>query len=239
LHATIEAAAQAPVAPFPLDPLSLDEIGHACALVLAAGGFGASPRFALVELKEPDKAEVLAWPSGRRVARQAFIVLIDTASGANHEITVDLHEGHIIKSRRVPLEARPFGQPPVLLEEFKTCEEVVKADAGWRAALRRRGLSEAEIDKAQVDPFSAGQFGYAEEAGKRLVRAVCYYREAITDNAYAHPIEGVIAVVDLVGKRVLRLIDEEKLVPIPRRKHNYDGPSLPPPRTDLKPLDIV
>ena len=37
--------------------------------------------------------------------------------------------------------------------------------------------------------------------GKRLVSAVCYYREQITDNAYSHPIEGVVAIVDLIGRR--------------------------------------
>lgn len=223
-------------APRPLDPLGLEEIRRACHVVRASHEFGAAPRFALVELQEPAKSEVLA---GKAVARCAFMVVMDAQTGATHEVIVDLDKEAVASKRHVPLDKAPFGQPPVMLEEFKTCEEVVKADAGWRAAMRRRGLSEEDIERVQVDPFSAGQFGYEEEAGKRLVRAVCYYRERITDNAYSHPIEGVVAVVDLVGKRVLRLIDDEKIVPIPKAKHNYDGPSLPTARTDLRPLDIV
>jgi primary-amine oxidase len=219
----------------PLDPLGLEEIRRACHIVRVSEAVGAAPRFALVELKEPEKSEVVA---GKAVARRAVMVVMDT-NGATHEVVVDLDKAAISSNKPVPLDTAPFGQPPVMLEEFKTCEEVVKADAGWRAAMRRRGLSEEDLERVQVDPFSAGQFGYAEEAGQRLVRAVCYYRERITDNAYSHPIEGVVAVVDLVGKRVLRLIDDEKIIPIPKAKHNYDGPSLPKARTDLKPLDII
>jgi len=57
--------------------------------------------------------------------------------------------------------------------------------------VKRRGLTDEDIKLVQVDPFSAGNFGFPLEEGKRVVRAVSYYRGALTDNAYSHPIEGV------------------------------------------------
>jgi len=115
---------------------------------------------------------------------------------------------------------------------------IVKADEGWRKAVKRRGLTDEDIERVQVDPFSAGNFGFPLEAGKRVVRAVSYYRERRLDNAYSHPIEGVVAVVDLIAKRVLQLVDDEKVIPVPKQKHNYDPESLGEPRHDLKPLHI-
>jgi primary-amine oxidase len=103
----------------------------------------------------------------------------------------------------------------------------------------RRGITEADLKLVQVDPFSAGNFAFPEEAGKRLVRAVAYWREAPRDNGYAHPIEGVVAVVDLIAERILTLVDDPVAIPVPRTKRNYAPESLPPPRTDLKPLSIV
>ena len=106
----------------------------------------------------------------------------------------------------------------MLVEDFINCDLIVKADEGWRNALKRRGLTDEDIKLVQVDPFSAGNFGFPLEAGKRVVRAVSYYRANRLDNAYSHPIEGVVAVVDLIAKRVLQLVDDEVVVPVPKTK---------------------
>ena len=98
----------------------------------------------------------------------------------------------------------------MLVEDFFNCADIVKADEGWRNAVKRRGLTDEDIELVQVDPFSAGNFGFPLEEGKRVVRAVSYYRGALSDNAYSHPIEGLVAVVDLIGKRVLQLVDDER-----------------------------
>ena len=91
----------------------------------------------------------------------------------------------------------------MLVEDFIHCDLIVKADEGWRKAVKRRGLTDEDIKLVQVDPFSAGNFGFPLEAGRRVVRAVSCYRADRLDNAYSHPIEGVVAVVDLIPKRVL------------------------------------
>ena len=54
--------------------------------------------------------------------------------------------------------------------------------------------------------FSAGNIGDPGEDGRRLVRVACF-DAAGTSNFWARPIEGVVAVVDLDERRVIRLID--------------------------------
>ncbi|MFM8639099.1 MAG: tyramine oxidase, partial [Planctomycetota bacterium] len=114
----------------------------------------------------------------------------------------------------------------------------MKADPGWVAAVLRRGVTEEELPLVQVDPFSAGHFPTAETAGLRLVRAVAYWRGGPKDNGYAHPLEGVVAVVDLNAGRGVELWEDPDPIPVPRQPANYHREAMPPPRTDLKPLHI-
>jgi primary-amine oxidase len=222
----------------PLDPLSTAEILSACELLKAIKKLGAELRFAMVHLHEPPKAEVLAYEPGAPIERSAFLMVFDATTGATHEAVVNLTRGTLVSWVQHVTDVAPYGQPPVLVEDFFNCDKIVKADEGWRKAIKRRGLTDEEIKLVQVDPFSAGNFGFPLEAGKRVVRAVSYYRESLKDNAYSHPIEGVVAVVDLIAKRVLQLVDDEVVIPVPKKKHNYDPESLGEPRADLKPLHI-
>jgi len=209
----------------PLDPLTEAEIAAARALVLADPRVPSMPRFPLVELQEP--------PGPGRAAR---ITLLDRASGGIAVVVADLAAGRIAEWREVPSGQ---GQPPIMLEEFLALQGIVKADAGWVAAVKRRGITEADLPLVQVDPFSAGWFPTPGEAGKRLVRAVAYWRDEARSNGYAHPIEGVVAVVDLVAGRVLELWEDPVPIPVPRRKAGYHREALPPPRQDLRPLHIA
>lgn len=223
----------------PLDLLSLDEIAGAIAILKAAKGFGPQHRFPIVRLEEPTKTDLAAWRQGAPLPRLAFINAIEMKTAEVSEAVVDLTAGTVASYKIIPTTEAPYGQPPIMLEEFELCERLVKADAGWRAAVLRRGLTEADIELVQVDPFSSGYFGRDFEKGRRIVRAISFYRSDIRDNGYAHPIDGVVAVVDLTAGKVVDLIDEEKAVPVPRRKHNYGRDAYPNPRSDVKPLNIV
>jgi primary-amine oxidase len=230
----------APAAPHPLDPLRVEELAAAAALVRAEVPEREQLRFVSARLEEPDKASLRAYEAGGPPPpRQAFLVLLDRATGEAFEAWLQLEPPALQRMVKLAGDREPYGQPALLVEEFFECEAIVKADRGWRAALARRGLSEDEIELAQVDPFSSGYFGRAFERGARIVRAVSFYRARREDNAYAHPIEGVVAVVDLIARRVVDLLDEDPVVPIPRRRRNYDSASLGPPRTSLRPLDVV
>ena len=158
-------------------------------------------------------------------------------TGEAIEHIVDLDRNEIVARKVIPNREAPYGQPSVMLEEFFKCEAVVKADPGWRKAMLRRGLTDKDIELVQVDPFSSGFFDFeyrarrAHRAGRQLLpRAICQ------DNGYAHPIEGVVAVVDLIGGKVIDLTDADPIVPIPRKKRNYGAHEVTNPRTDIKPL---
>jgi len=167
----------------PLDPLSSAEILSACELLKAIKGLGAELRFAMVHLHEPPKAEVLAYKAGDPIERSAFLMVFDAKTGETHEAVINLTHGTLVSWVQHVTAAPPYGQPPVLVEDFMNCDRIVKADEGWRNAVKRRGLTDEDIRLVQVDPFSAGNFGFPLEAGKRVVRAVSYYRESLKDNA--------------------------------------------------------
>jgi len=226
------------LATHPLDPLTLDEIRIACDLVKAEARLTPRCRFPIVRLEEPDKAELRSHAEGSTLPRLAFVVVLEASTGAATEYIVDLTAKVIRNRKLLPNSEAPYGQPPVMIEEFMRCEIIVKADEGWRAAMRRRGLSDRDMQMAQIDPFSSGFFDRDFERGRRIVRAVSYFREELTDNAYARPIEGVVAVVDLVHDKVVNLIDDEVIVPIPKKKRNYAAADNKTPRTDIKPLNI-
>ncbi|TBY77260.1 primary-amine oxidase [Rhizobium leguminosarum bv. viciae] len=222
----------------PLDPLSLDEIASAVAILKDRQTLAATFRFPITRLEEPTKADLAAYRLGDRLPRLAFILAIDISNGETFEGIVDLTAG-TVSYIRLPLDELPYGQPPIMLCEFETVEGTVKSDPRWIAAVKKRGITDEDIPLIQIDPFSSGYFGREFEKGKRIVRAVSYWREDVRDNGYAHPIEGVVAVVDLITNRVVDLVDDEKIIPVPRKKRNYGRETFPEPRPDLTPLHIV
>ena len=223
------------VKPHPLDPLSHDEIAAARDIVWTAKSLGDTHRVPMIRLEEPLKRELV----DPALPRKAFVVILDRSNGETTEAIVDLTARTVVSWTPIPVHVPPYGQPPVMIEEFMRCEEIVKADPGWRAAVKRRGLTDADIELAQVDPFSSGFFDYEFERGRRVLRAVSFKKSDPKDNAYAHPIEGVVAVVDLIAEKVVDLLDEPDVVPVPARDHRYERDKIPTTRTGLKPLNIV
>jgi primary-amine oxidase len=222
----------------PLDPLTLEELRRAGDILRRAKGLGETARFPYLMLNEPPKAEVLAHRPGQAFRREAYALVLDRLSEETHEAIVDLATNTLLSWTRLDIEAR--GQAPIMIEEFDSCVDIVRADPAWRAAVARRGLSDADIDRIQIDPWSFGHFGGEEKfRGKRLMRGVAFHRGKMTDNGYAHPIEGLVAIIDLNAGKVVELLDDGADVRVPQALHNYDTPSLGAPREGLKPLHIV
>jgi len=223
----------------PLDPLTEAEVTLASEILRSEKELGVNIRFTHVQLEEPAKADVLAWRPGTHLPRRAAATVFDCKTGVTHVATVNLDARTVLAWQEHKTKVHPYGQPPVTIEEVFKVGEIVKRNQGWRHAMTRRGLSDAEIELVQVDPFSAGYFNREVEKGRRLVSAVSYWRKDAKDNGYAHPIEGVVALVDLIEDRVVQLVDETDIVLIPKRSRNYDRDSIPNMRGDVEPLDIV
>jgi primary-amine oxidase len=227
------------VAGHPLDPLSETEVALASEILRTEKRLGPHARFTHVQLEEPAKSDVLGWKPAAGLPRRAAVTLFDSKTGATHVATVDLDSKRVTAWCEYSTKAHPYGQPPITIEEVFKVGDIVKADADWRRAMKRRGLNDEDIELVQVDPFSAGYFDREVEKGRRLVSAVSYWRKDIKDNGYAHPIEGVVALVDLIENRIVHLVDEPDIVPIPKKSRNYDRASIPQTRKDVKPLDVV
>ncbi len=215
----------------PLDPLTVRELETAVALIQGQGRLSDRARFAVVELAEPDKQEVLGYTSGDPIQRRVEAVVIDKKVKETYRIVVSLDTNSIESWTQEP----PGSQTMVLNEEWELAEAIAKADAGWQAAARARGVT--DFSHVFLDPMSAGHFGFANEEGRRLVRGVAYWRRDETDNGYAYPLERLIAVVDLDEERLLELWDEDP-VPLPPEHGRYDEQSVGGYRTDLQPLEI-
>ena len=158
---------------------------------------------------------------------------------ATHIATVDLGTRQITAWREHLTKSIPTASRRSRSRRCSRSETSSRPIPDGAAPCKRRGLSDTEIELVQVDPFSAGYFDREVEKGRRLVSAVSYWRKNIKDNGYAHPIEGVVALVDLIENKVVQLVDEPDIVPIPKRSRNYDRASIPQTREDIKPLDIV
>jgi primary-amine oxidase len=218
-----------------LDRLSADEIDAARQIVTAGGLVNSNTRFAYLGLAEPSKAEVLAHYPGAPVERRVKAVLIDVTTGATQIVHASLTNGKVEQVE--PVDTRVQGQPAIMDDDFIAVDEIVKSDPGWVEAMAKRGLT--DLDKIRPCPLSPGEYGFAGEEGRRLLRVLSFVQHRPDDHPWAHPVDGVVAFVDLIDRRVIRLIDH-RVLPVPKQEHNHDDPAYTgPARTTLKPLDIT
>ncbi|HAT7923526.1 TPA: tyramine oxidase, partial [Legionella pneumophila] len=170
-----------------LDPLTLEEIQESCDILKREKELSDSYRFAWVMTYEPPQQEVLH-SSDTDFDRCAFLSVFNKKTNETFEAIVNLNTKKVVEWKQIVLEVPPYGKPPILIEDFQKCEQIVKADPTWRAAMEKRGLNDEQIDKIQVDAFSAGYFDEEEEREKRIVKGISFYRDDLKDNGYARPI---------------------------------------------------
>jgi primary-amine oxidase len=206
----------------PLDPLSREEVAAAISMLRDVGNIDATTRFALIDLDEPSKADVLAWKQGEHFVRKAFIV-------ARHDRTV--YEGIVdLGARKVERwDAIPNVQSAILFEELDDAGRITRANPAWQAAMRTRGYT--EFKNMFCAPISAGYFADPAEQGRRLIRVTCFDTSGSQVNFWGHPIEGLHAVVDLDEKKVIQLVDTG-IVPVSRDTHEFAG-AVPPAPADI------
>src|SRR5262249_60626066 len=126
---------------------------------------------------EPGRTDPSGSHADHPVERAAFVVLMDSDVRKTYEAVVSLMHGRVVSWEHVP-----GVQPAIVLDEFFECEAAVRADPGWQAALRRRGVTDFSL--AMVDPWSAGNFGIEGEQGRRLTPTLTWVRKSPTDNGY-------------------------------------------------------
>ncbi|HEY0687902.1 MAG TPA: primary-amine oxidase [Kribbella sp.] len=235
----VERPATHPVS-HPLEPLSAAEVAAASAIVRKVRELPASTRFITITLHEPPKERVLALREGEQLDREAFVVLRDREQRATYETVVSLTLGELLSWREVP-----GAQPGLTFGEFLACEDVVRADPRWQAAMRERGVTDFSL--AMIDPWSAGYTGAADDPGRhRICRPLTFLRSKPDENGYARPVEGLIATVDLDRMEVID-VEDHGVVPLPPRPGNYvpemllepgNWPAVNVLREDVRPVEI-
>jgi primary-amine oxidase len=102
---------------------------------------------------------------------------------------------------------------PILESDYAAVDEITKADPDWRAAMARRGYH--DVATIRTAPITAGNYGPPDDDRRRMVRVLAFVQDSEHDLAWAHPIDGVAAYVDLIENRVFKVTDEFEL-PVPK-----------------------
>jgi primary-amine oxidase len=228
----------------PLAPLSAGEIEAASAAVKKSEGLKDSARFVYISLYEPPKHDVIAFDNGtgQKPDRLVKLVLRERAERATYEAVVKLPEAEVQSCKRVENV-----QPSVMFEEFLAAEDIVRSDPRWQEAMRKRGVTDFSL--CMVDPWSTPNVEPGVGPGDgRFVSPLTWVRDDPEDNGYAHPVEGVVTLVDLDTLTVVR-VEDYGVVTVPTKPANYstakisDPENVPyfpdGPRTDVKPFDIT
>jgi primary-amine oxidase len=218
----------------PLDPLSAAELEEAVLLLEREQHLGENVRIASINLTEPAKSLVEKHRPGSPFERKAVAILLDRAKRSAYEAVLDLAGKSVTSVTQLPSGV----QPSIMLDEFSEGEQAVRRSPLFQAALRKRGVTDADL--VMVEPWSAGMYGteLPEDQGLRRMRALCFVRSEPRDNGYARPVDSMVIVVDLYKMEVIR-IEEYDAVPLPPESGNWAREYIPNMRKDLKPVDIV
>jgi len=217
----------------PLDMATAEEFLAGREILVREGLLTESTRFAYFGLEEPLKSVVQDYEPGKPFDRSLRAYLIDQATGKSTDVVVSLTSGTVTST--YVLDPKVDGQFPIYDQEFAFADQIVHEDPEWQAAMQKRGLT--DLTKVRACPLTAGSFG--DEEGRRMVRVVAFLQNDPGDLAWAHPIDGVAAFVDLIEKRVVKVVDALDL-PIPEETGNYDDPAFTGPmRETLKPIEVI
>jgi primary-amine oxidase len=223
-----------PQAQHPLDPLFAFELESAVEILTREKYLGESVRVVSINLIEPAKSLVEKHKPGSPFERKAMAIVLDREKRAAYEIVLDLVSKSVTSVAQLPAGV----QPSVMLDEFGECEQAVRRSPLFQEALKKRGITDADL--VMVEPWSAGQYGTEEpdEKGVRRLRALCFVRSETKDNGYARPMDSIVMVVDLYKMELIR-IEEYPTAPLPPEPANWAREYIPNMRKDLKPIEIV
>ncbi|EPF79767.1 primary-amine oxidase [Acinetobacter rudis] len=217
--------------PHPLNSLSANEISQVRAIVAADRRAPKLLRFSRLALKAPDKYQV--WND----------VLANKPSKQLREANFSLLQGNQIIEGVVNLKTNKVTEwrvikdthGMVLLDDFELVQKVIKESPEFAAALKKRGISDP--NKVVATPLTVGYFGGEDGLSKEFnYLKIVSYLDVGDGNYWAHPIENLVAVVDLDQKKVVKVEDGD-LVPIPMAARPYDGRDRQVSKT--KPLRIT
>jgi primary-amine oxidase len=215
----------------PLDPLTANELSAVIAALKTSGSFKEGHLFPEITLREPPKSEVLAWRPGQPFRREALAVVLDLPANRLHEAVIDLRANRVLSWQHVP-----SSQPLLTGVENDAAITLTRASPDWRAAMRRRGLT--NFLEIALTPWAPGHLPLPGSKNARLYRVLSYH-QGKQQNSYGPPIEGVETLVDLNQKKVIQVLDS-RVRPVPQVSTDYFDPAVRgTTRAPLKPLHVA
>ncbi len=209
----------------PLDPLTADEVRLTSDLLISAGNVNSQSHLASMHVAEPSKATLLLGSAAPAPPRLASVLIYQLDRRTTYEAIVDLEQLRVASYREVKNR-----QPSYLPVDWDRVNSLLQRDPRWLAALRRRGVTQA--DMVQADLWGAGGTPGVAPGGPRIWMAVGWLK-GDNKNAYARPL-GLTAKVDVTNNEVLEVHDSN--VTRPPRPNDYDAAEIGPKRPALKPL---
>jgi primary-amine oxidase len=187
----------------PLDPLEADEILMVRTILTRSGQFSKTTNFAWIRLAEPAKAEVEAFRPGQRLTRQVALDAIDYERGKTFGVVVDLNARAIAS-----LTDLGTLQPGMTDRDGDIARDAINADPRIKQALIARGykIPGRVSDAVSIQHMPVGIDRSLENESGRLQR-VLFLSGGPNTSATSPFIDGLMAVVDLYRRRVIRFHD--------------------------------
>ena len=196
----------------PLSTLSASEIEDAVSVLKNSNKEHENSSFSYISLEEPDKKLL---KEKTNLDRFVKIVGVDQKSNG-FEAEINLSKKELLKEEKISNKAGPTY---TLAEIFKAIE-LTMGDENYQKALEKRGIKDLSL--IQIDPWPGGGFGNKNiKNGNRALKAISFLKDSEKDNAYARPIQGLIAHIDLTENKVVE-VEDHGVVEVPKAHARYD-----------------
>lgn len=202
----------------PLNPLTGQELQDVVAIIKKSENYKEGLRFTEISLKPPAKADVWNWvlhpdPS-KTLSRDAEFIALDGKQVIEGEVS--LTDKKLTSWKKID---GVHGM--ITLDDMATVQNVIEADANYAKAIEKRGIK--DIKKVVATPLTVGYFGGEDglKHDSNLLKVVSYL-DTGDGNFWAHPIENLVAVVDLEKKQIIKL-EDNGVIPVPMKPNPYDG----------------
>jgi primary-amine oxidase len=212
----------------PFAPLTAREIRTTVRIIRSYGRISQRAHFSFVALAEPPKDAVLR---GDSIPRRASAVVYDPTGDHTWEAIVDLSDARLDSLKEIP-----GAEPALTVQDSEQADRIVRADPRWRDAMSERGIT--DLNSVDIVAWTAGYFALPDTDRGRIVRALTYYA-GVDRNVDAHPVEGVVAEVNLTTGRILDFIDIDRSAPVSRENFDLGALANRPWRAPPAPLTIV
>lgn len=216
----------------PLNPLSATEIKSVVSILKAENKYEDRYVFSEISLKEPVKKDVWNFAYSKKSIssnRQAKATILDGKDVI--EVVVDL-----VTKKVLSFETVEGVHGMVLADSFEAISKAIGSSNEYKEALKKRGIT--DISKVVPTPLTVGYFAGEDELEQdmRLLKVVAYL-DTGDGNYWAHPIENLVAVVDIEAQEVIK-VEDGGVIPVPMKATPYDGRDQKVKSTS-KPLDII